>query len=85
MGEITATIFYIDEDLLRLFDRALEELGVNCSRSTAINFLILKFLIDNGYRAEPFIGEFEDIITNLYRVLQRRKAARKKRRAFILR
>ena len=84
MGDTVATIFYIDEDLLRQFDEMLEELGFNFSRSAALNLLILKFLVDNGRMPDFAVLEYEDVITSLYRVLQRIKA-RKKRRAFILR
>lgn len=80
MGRIVATIFYIDEDLLQKFDEACKQLKLRVTRSAILNFLILKFLIDNGYEADFAVLEYEHLIEQLYRRIQRRKA--RKRRFF---
>jgi len=77
MPEVTATIIYVHPELLRKFDKALHELGINCSRSAAINFLMLKFLIDNGYQVDPFVFDFENIIESLYRKICLKKRKRR--------
>ena len=84
MGRIISTTIYVDEELLDLLDRALEELKIYCSRSAFITFLILKFLDDNGFDVARFTLDLGSLIRRLHALYMRATTPPTKRKRFMI-